>query len=536
MHPALNYRQSRRSACDRCRGFKLRCERDQVNGRSCERCLKAQVMCTTSINHPASNYLSSKNRSCSFPGEYDQRFMHVGSDRLAMPVLHKPSISKVRKAVSPGNIRRHENLAFESWPYSDPFSSWVSGDMVPFGGDPDPQMMSYPGTTFPFEQWTEQQPTWPTRNNFPPAPVEDFILESNYRPDHQTSAPDQIVSVSSYNTQDDSQTVTTASLPETQSLLGPGSMSMTDDSWEFPWLQTSGTGITEDDKHMEFSTEWTLPNFNDLRKRLLKLNLEFTDDLELLETESKLFRFSPFLRDNISSSVSKLDLPISRMLNHSTHFLEMLRPAANTSDSSQRLLPSIEFSHTGLDIFDDTKPLSLRSGDGGLEEVATTASHDSGYHTIFTSPLGQETSTALNKYDISTSLTILTTYCQLIKLYRSVFNQLYQLLLIAPPADMSSLLLFPSLQFGQYNMEGNLGMQVQALVDLVLNMLEKIERVLGVSQDSSGDMSSAPSILENSLLASIRDNVITQEQIECGVSLKDILGCLRRLVKDTACV
>ncbi|KAJ5717597.1 hypothetical protein N7488_003243 [Penicillium malachiteum] len=394
--------------------------------------------------------------------------------------------------------------------------------------------MSYPGTTFPFEQWTEQQSHWP-RSNFPPAPARDFILESNYRPDHQISAPDQLVS-GSYSIQDDSQTVTTGSLPEPQTLLGSGPMSMTEDSWEFPWLQTSGA--TEDDRNMELSTEWTscLPNFNELRKRLLKLNLELTDDLELLDTESKLARFSPFLRDDISSSVSKLDLPISRMLSHSTHFLEMLQPGANTSEISQHLIPSIELPQTGLDIFDNTKPLSLGSRDGGLEEVATTASHDSGYHTIFTSPSDQERSTVLEKYDISISLIILTTHCQLIRLYRSVFNQLYQLLLIAPPADMSSLLLLPSLQFGQYNMEGNLAMQIQALMDLVSNMLEKIERALGVSQDSSGDISSAPSILENALLASIRDNVMTQEQIECGVSLKDTLACLTRLVKDTGCV
>ncbi|KAJ6028358.1 hypothetical protein N7540_003934 [Penicillium herquei] len=404
--------------------------------------------------------------------------------------------------------------------------------MIQFGGDADPQMLSYPGTTFPFEQWTEQQPPWP-RTDFPPAPAEDFILESNYQLDHQTSAPDQLIPASSYNVQDDSQTATTSSLPEPQSLLSSGPMSMTDDSWEIPWLKTSGACITEDDKYMEFSTEWTLPNFNDLRKRLLKLNLELADDLELLETESNLVRFLPFLRDDISSSVSKLDLPISRMLSHSTHFLEMLQPRVNTSENSC-LIPSIELPHTVLDIFDDTKPLSLGSGDGGLEEVATTASHDSGYHTIFTSPSDQERSIALNKYDISTSLAILTTHCQLIRLYRSVFNQLYQVLLIAPPADMASLLLLPSLQFGQYNMEGNLAMQAQALVDLVLNMLEKIERALGVSQDSTGEMSSASSSLGNSLLGCIRDNVIAQEQIECGVSLKDTLSCLTRLVKDTA--
>lgn len=164
MQPALNYRQSRRSACDRCRGFKLRCERDQAHGRSCERCLKAQVMCTTSINHPGSNYASSKNRSCSFPVECDPRFMNP--NRLTMPVLHKHTASKVKKTVSPGNMRNHENSTLNGWPYQDPFPSWSSGDMSSFGGDIDLHTMSsYPATSFPFEQWGEQLDQSPWASN-----------------------------------------------------------------------------------------------------------------------------------------------------------------------------------------------------------------------------------------------------------------------------------------------------------------------------------------------------------------------------------
>lgn len=39
--------QSRRSACDRCRNYKLRCDRASLRGNSCERCVRAGTSCTT---------------------------------------------------------------------------------------------------------------------------------------------------------------------------------------------------------------------------------------------------------------------------------------------------------------------------------------------------------------------------------------------------------------------------------------------------------------------------------------------------------
>lgn len=40
-------RQSRRSACNRCRTYKLRCERTPVDGDSCQRCFRTGVLCAT---------------------------------------------------------------------------------------------------------------------------------------------------------------------------------------------------------------------------------------------------------------------------------------------------------------------------------------------------------------------------------------------------------------------------------------------------------------------------------------------------------
>jgi hypothetical protein len=42
-------RQSRRSACDRCRSYKLRCERSSLDAGTgdCERCIRSSASCTT---------------------------------------------------------------------------------------------------------------------------------------------------------------------------------------------------------------------------------------------------------------------------------------------------------------------------------------------------------------------------------------------------------------------------------------------------------------------------------------------------------
>lgn len=134
---------------------------------------------------------------------------------------------------------------------------------------------------------------------------------------------------------------------------------------------------------------------------------------------------------------------------------------------------------------------------------------------------------------------MLTTYCHLVRVYGAVFTQLYQLFLIIPPADAAAFLLLPSLQFGQFHMDGNLTVQVQVLIELSSSMLAKVERALGMSDGSSpeldGEINPMAHVLVGSPLVSIRDhvnNTMTQEQILCGISLKETMKCLRQLLKD----
>ena len=487
----------------------------------------------------------------------------MNPNRLTMPVLHKHTASKVKKTVSPVNMRTHENSALNAWPYQDPFPSWSSGDMSAFGGDIDLHMSSYQPTSFPFEQWGEQydQSSW-TSNVYQPvslhqfyfishshlrcisqSPVEDLFAESNYSLDRQMPTSESFIAQPTYAFPDEIPSNNIPSLPsQPLSLLGKDADSLngTDYNWTSSWLQGADTSEA-DERQVEPAMEWS-PIPYDLNKNLLKLNLELIESLELVETTCGIMRFSPLIPEDVTSFLSKLDLPIIRVLNHSTQFLEILPATSAADEKLLHLMPSIEFPSMTFDDFQDTEPLPLDSVDGNLEEGPTTASsHDSGYHTVLSARSNSSRLMTMTKCDMPTALSILMTYVQLLRIYRVIFNQIHQLLLVMSPADTASRssFLLPSLQFGQFQPEGRLGMQLYSVLDMSSDVLCKIERALGISYgplQDNGDAVSVMSILDSGLLASIRDNVVTQEQIDCGVSIKDTIDRLRRLVSDSFCI
>lgn len=275
-----------------------------------------------------------------------------------------------------------------------------------------------------------------------------------------------------------------------------------------------------------------------LRKRLLKLNLDLVEDLEHLEAGTMTLGSPSLFKEDSHPTVGKLDLPVFRMLSHSTQFLEILQSeaGADSLDSSLRLASTSVPSQKTSSIQGDAKSPHTDFMSGSIDDgEITAASHDSGYFSLMDQSSKRARSVPFTKCDISTSLSILATYCHLIRVYRAIFTQLYQLFLIIPPADAAAFLLLPSLQFGQFHMDGNLTVQVQVLIELGSSMLEKIERTLGLSYGSPrelGEASPVSYILGNSPLASIWDHIVAQEPMTGGIPLKETMNCLRQLLKD----
>ncbi|KAJ5145388.1 hypothetical protein N7448_002780 [Penicillium atrosanguineum] len=306
--------------------------------------------------------------------------------------------------------------------------------------------------------------------------------------------------------------------------------------WDSPW-ENNAIPNAEDGPPILTTTDWSSISPFGVRKRLLKLNLDLIEDLELLESGSLMMGSSSLLRGDSSPTVGKLDLPIFRMLSHSTQFLEILEMGIGAAEDSFNLTNFFDSSQEALRIKHNTKPLPTDIMGSSVEDgERTTSSYDSGYSSMMEPSQEQAKALEPQRCDISTALSMLGTYCHLVRVYRAVFTQLYQLFLIIPPADAAAYLLLPNLRFGQFHMDENLTVQVQVLIELGSSMLVKIERTLGMSQGSTrepdGEISTMRFILDESPLVYIRDHIMAQEQFTHGIPLRETMNCLRQLLKD----
>jgi hypothetical protein len=280
-----------------------------------------------------------------------------------------------------------------------------------------------------------------------------------------------------------------------------------------------------------------LSSTKDIRKSLLRLKMGLVEDLELFETGSILLGSSSIFYESSNLSIETLDLPIYRLLNHSSWLLAIVRSSCGTEDSldvtsTQR----VESESSGYE-----DPLFILPDPGnGLDEDATTVSpHDSGYHTTTTSP-DRMTTPTIPKCDIALWLGILEAHCSLVRVYRAVFMRLYQLFLIIPPTDAAMILLLPKVRFGQFYLDGNLITQVHSLVDFSSAMMGKLDRALklrsGPAQPQEDPESDSSDTVQKNWSSSIRDIVLAQEQDPCEMSLMEIMECLRQLIKDPVIV
>lgn len=276
-----------------------------------------------------------------------------------------------------------------------------------------------------------------------------------------------------------------------------------------------------------------LPSTNGICKSLLRLKMGLVEDLELFETGSMLLESSSIFYGSSNLSIETLDLPIYRLLNHSSWLLEIVRSSCGTEESLD--VTSTQRFGSESSGYDDPLFIPPDAGNSLDEDVATVSPHDSGYHTTTTSPDGTTTPT-IPKCDIALWLGILEAHCSLVRIYRAVFMRLYQLFLIIPPTDAATILLLPKVRFGQFSLDGNLIAQVQSLVDFSSTMMGKLDRALklrsGPAQPQEDREFDSSDTVQEDWSSSIRDIVLAQEQDPCEMSLMEIMECLRQLVKD----
>ncbi|KAI1076747.1 hypothetical protein F5B20DRAFT_309621 [Whalleya microplaca] len=116
--------QSRRSACDRCRNYKLRCERVSIQGNSCERCLKTGAICVTttpsgfdsrSIRGPHASPRNSSNLQRGIISSRDNQTRESNQLQMDLDMDSPPYPSPIDLTLS--------NFSFNENPSSQPTAS-----------------------------------------------------------------------------------------------------------------------------------------------------------------------------------------------------------------------------------------------------------------------------------------------------------------------------------------------------------------------------------------------------------------------------
>ncbi|KGO74499.1 hypothetical protein PITC_100000 [Penicillium italicum] len=280
-----------------------------------------------------------------------------------------------------------------------------------------------------------------------------------------------------------------------------------------------------------------LSSMQDIRKSLLRLKVALLEDLELFETGSMLLQSSSLFYENSSLSIETLDLPIYRLLDHSSWLLAIIRSSCGATGEPLDVAFATQPFESQNSGYEDSLLILPDVDDNGVEQDGITVSpHDSGYHTTMTSP-DRTTTPTIPKCDVALWLGILEAHCSLVRIYRAVFLRLYQLFLIIPPTDAATILLLPKIRFGEFHLDGNLIVQVQLLVEFSSKMISELDQALKLRSSPAQpqedrELDPFETVHLKDWSTSIREIVLAQEQDPCEMSLMELMECLRQLVKD----
>ncbi|KAF4964956.1 hypothetical protein FSARC_7183 [Fusarium sarcochroum] len=529
---ATSFRSPRRFACDRCRAYKARCERNGDLGVSCERCLKSQHTCTTNFDNipPGMSFAIQKQQQ-------QQQHHHW---RRGSGASNNPTREIRPDTVS---VQRQSPTTAEHGAAQVPFTS----PRMPTGRN---NRQIYPGEEPSLSRAILQNENLYSSAEAAAAAVDVYIAsETSSRPLSSSQSTNEQTLVSSEDPKFDDSTTNVSSnnnnwldsnytgdLEEMDYSMAFSMPHLVFDKIDFAGLSDhhstsrNGAGAArsaglEDVSAMmrpgsNRSSNQANQNQNPANKRpnpprseseststsyaagrvntetqeltkkyreLLKLNLELMEDEEVLEQHKSMTNGD--LRRDPQAAISAEDNLISRVLRRTSRFWDILSSIATIPETRQRI-PS----------------------DGSFNGDASGPSRRQSWHRG-----GPDTLIIVH---------LITTYVSLIRICRSVFQHLYHVFQVIPPDQVGTVLNLPSLQLGEFQMENNLTIQVQALIELSCSMLLRIEEALGVSTASgpglSGEGVSAKtleshhcrnSIMRDPVAISLREIILSQERL-----------------------
>lgn len=499
--------QAKRSACDRCRGQKLRCPREDKNGNfnpgKCRRCSAAGAVCSFSAlrragRPPASSNTNGIERNAN---ENDTEVCQ-GPSKTRRPNTRQRGDVDTIAGDQQGERQVLQQLE-ESRSYEDnEIEPGVNGQdlthPIPF-----PSLYETAWGAFPDLAWGRDGESMalegngliqqdPFRNsNWPPFPLS---------PSHK-SAQNRGVSSGNNASSEDYKIPDHRNPNPTRQISGQHLMTQYEDVMDM-----------RDDRSVNMNNTNLNPATSDLTEpRTFAESLESPEETqhrrmqELSELGMRLYSQIKHAskRHSTQTNPSSLEIrvqDISNILKSSTTFLSLLKsfhpppsppqPTASIPTSESSLSPSTSSLFSDLSDFSPSHSRhhkSRKRSSTAASSISTTAysSNTSTYAPLPSASSGWEDSTKSLPTDTATIFQLLTCYLRFIDLHSLFYTQIHDYLTQTlthnnPSLPLPTLNIFPSLQIGEVSLADFQKFQVKLVVQISAHMLGEMEMALGL--------------------------------------------------------
>ncbi|SPO07538.1 uncharacterized protein DNG_10232 [Cephalotrichum gorgonifer] len=546
--------RSRRSACDRCRAYKLRCQRDERPNEPCDRCSKAHLVCTTTYEQtsqrqngcahlPNGNDRGGGGRTENTRTGREQQQLGLPSPERPSPPPSPPSGqtsrrdsgygSRLPSAILPSPAQREYlytldevrgNAAATRWSTISPTTrralEEAAGDAMPLDQEEqlgmDGMDFSMPGMGFDSGDLSSLIVDYSMDHDLSLSRTTDRRQGSDRDEGGRRFSYDDFT-----NADTTSASTSVPSWPTTRGGLSDGTIeSMRDQDVEPGVLnaEEAARGSTPAKSHRD----------------LLKLSLELMEDQEMMSAQAPWPPKPPITPNPLRCSSSVQQQPVNRMLDQASRLWEILKNLSAVGDTPRPRSGSRYengssnhsngggggTSSNGTNRQGSIRPRSATAGNSYLAGNGNGSDLDS---VAFPPPLPPH---SYKHPDPVLIANLVTTYVCLLRSCRAVFARLHHALLMAPASEENSLISLPDLQFGNFPLENNVAIQVRVLIELTLGMLHRISNALGIGLADviGGDSSSSPTpnedaahrmpFLSDPVAISIRQIILSQEMMQ----------------------
>ncbi|KFY16035.1 hypothetical protein V492_01610 [Pseudogymnoascus sp. VKM F-4246] len=463
-------RFSRRSACDRCRAFKLRCERDVgAVSQPCKRCARATAPCVQ----------AGKPRPIVGPSQ-GLPPASVVAQRLGSSSSQYPTPCRILPA------------AVEELPVIQPCPQYGDGSGRIFLGGYQPlvaRVTAHASNSQGSPQNTNIQAHQPETDligsfddsdecgRLHDAPLDSFDFDFTFGADGRS--PEDFVN---FDTE----------LPEPHTPIGAP--------------QNDINSIDTEPRSLKIDyRKQCLQSLADLHASLLR----DLDEVKLSKPANECDCSRASVKRSSENGAAP-DHPVGKVLKSSEKYLEILEyfylpPSLQRSNCSSKSLSAHEDLDLALGCDDDSTPLDSNSS------TSSTSTH----------------------CDVPTTFSLLTCYISLVRIFRTIFSCIYISLLPLPPPTWNSLPpIFPGLQLAGFAMERQVGMQIRILLQVSEDMLGRIEGMLGVGAGGAGDGGLLGKVMGKDVLRMmLQEEEEERPEGGCGSveSLRDVMASLKDL-------